>query len=784
MKSRILSLLLVLAVVFTCVPSALAEEGVRETNFLTDQTHADVDYADMDVTPVTQEEFLAAVDAVEALLGDAANEAKVEEGFNKVADLFQTVKGNLSLLNIRMYHNAVDETVGEAYGETYALYVSVFDEFIFLIQDILKSDCDGFLRRQLTEDDILSYESYGGMTAEQEDLNNQIAAISSEYNRKYAEAQAFSYTYNGKTWTVDELENALNNGDVDVEEYNTVAYQLAKLRNDYLGPVYLKGLELNTRLAKTYGYDDYGTFSYIEEYGRDYDFDDVAEFAGAVKEYIVPLYDDIYSLFVQDALSDYDAYYQVFTADYTGEDTLEVIRPYIARMSSELLDAWDYMTGHGLYDIAPGAYKAQAGFTTMIAGYGAPFFFNCPTQSLYDFTTVIHEFGHYDNFFYHPNGWNDSNSLTDVAEVHSQGMELLFSRFYDEIFGDSGKLVEDYLMGNLLSAIIDGAMYGELEVYAATTPNVTLTQLNEKYREIAQEYGNVAEDDQRTELYGWIDIPHLTTQPMYYISYATSAAGAFSFWLEAQEDFNSAVDHYLQFVSQSVYEPFLSQFELAGLENPISQEYVEELAGAIYQALDVENRLAAPEPESPFSDVSTSAWYFESVYTVYQYGIMQGSGDGTFDPHGDASRGMAATVLWNLSESPAPEGEGYFTDVKSQWYSEAVNWAFENDIVHGDAGKFKGGANISREEIAVMLYNYTAAAGGDMSVTATELDFKDAASVHSWARQEMTWCVENQIFNGTDSNLLKPRDQITRAELATVMYNYLVYLMTMSQAAE
>ena len=107
-----------------------------------------------------------------------------------------------------------------------------------------------------------------------------------------------------------------------------------------------------------------------------------------------------------------------------------------------------------------------------------------------------------------------------------------------------------------------------------------------------------------------------------------------------------------------------------------------------------------------------------------------------------------------------------------------------NDIVHGDAGKFKGGANISREEIAVMLYNYTAAAGGDMSVTATELDFKDAASVHSWARQEMTWCVENQIFNGTDSNLLKPRDQITRAELATVMYNYLVYLMTMSQAAE
>lgn len=772
MRKRLLAVLLCVCMAAACLPTAFAAGAVRETDFLTDQYHADVDFGDMDYVPVTREEFDAAVAAVKTLLAaEAPNETEVEAAFNTVTDLFQTVNTNNTLLNIRMSVDVNDDESLALYYESAALYRDIYDPFIYLIQDVLKSSCGKFLRDQLSEDDIRYYMGYGGQTDEQKKLAGELDTIEDAYWEAYY--ADYTYTYGGVAWTDAEAEEAYTAGELSEAAYTEISRAIAKDRNAAMGAVFMHALDLNTQIAATYGYDNYAEFSYAEEYGRDYTAEDVYAFADAVKEYIVPLSDEVYALlrYGLNAMDD-ETYYTYLTTDYTSDEMLSAIRPHIGEMSSELLEAWDYMIDHDLYDITYRDTKEDSGFTIRISGYGAPFFFNMPYGDPADFSTIIHEFGHYDNYYWHPSGWNDGSSTVDVAEVHSQALELLFTRYYADILGDAAVVAQDYLMYNMLySAVVTGAMLGELELYAASTPNVTLQQINEKYRELAGEYGVVPEDDPRTEMYGWIETHHLTTSPMYYISYATSAAGAFTFWLEAQEEgYDAAVDHYLKFVSQSVYSPFLEQFETAGMDDPLSPAYVEELAGELNEALDVENRLTILQWDSLFEDVDHTDWFSDPVWFAYQYGLVTGVNETEYDPYGDATRAMAATIMWRL-EGEQEAGSSAFPDLKAgAWYEDAVNWAAENGVVSGYGdGTFRPDRTITREEMAVIVYNvYHLEVNGQEPAA---LSFIDAEQVSPWAEEAMEWCAANGIFAGDDSGMLFPKKTLNRAELAQVLYN-------------
>ena len=196
-----------------------------------------------------------------------------------------------------------------------------------------------------------------------------------------------------------------------------------------------------------------------------------------------------------------------------------MIEPYIGQLSSEMAEAFAYMRSHGLYDADFSDTKAEAGFTTMLDAYGAPFYFNSPYGDLYDFSTAIHEFGHYNNFYWQKTGWNDGSKSLDIAEVHSQGLELLFTHFYKDIFEDeeAALTVQDYLMLNLSSALITGCLYDELQQYVYAEEDLTLEKINQEYCRLCKEYGLIPADDERTELYSWYQVPHTFTSPCYII---------------------------------------------------------------------------------------------------------------------------------------------------------------------------------------------------------------------------------------------------------------------------
>lgn len=178
-------------------------------------------------------------------------------------------------------------------------------------------------------------------------------------------------------------------------------------------------------------------------------------------------------------------------------------------------------------------------------------------------------------------------------------------------------------------------------------------------------------------------------------------------------------------------------------------------------------------PISKFTDASATAWYHDGVHYVLEENLMVGVSDGKFAPNATLTRAELAQILYNKAGKPAVSGASTFTDVPaSAWYAKAVAWAQQNNVVSGvGGGKFAPNDKITREQIAVMLYNDA----GKKAVTGT-LNFKDAANVSNWAKDAMLWATQNKVVNGAVQSdgtlLLNPTNGATRAETAAMLANY------------
>lgn len=187
------------------------------------------------------------------------------------------------------------------------------------------------------------------------------------------------------------------------------------------------------------------------------------------------------------------------------------------------------------------------------------------------------------------------------------------------------------------------------------------------------------------------------------------------------------------------------------------------------------------EPSTPstglkYKDIKTSDWYYEAVKYVTEKGIMTGMNETTFGPQGTVSRGQFAMILYRLAGSPAVSGSAGFTDVKgTEWYADAVNWAGINKIVTGyDDGRFVASKEISREQIATVLYRFASANGIHATGSLDALDkFADKDKVSEYAKEAMAWCVSNGIISGSDGGTkLNPTGKANRAEAATMIMRY------------
>jgi hypothetical protein len=174
---------------------------------------------------------------------------------------------------------------------------------------------------------------------------------------------------------------------------------------------------------------------------------------------------------------------------------------------------------------------------------------------------------------------------------------------------------------------------------------------------------------------------------------------------------------------------------------------------------------------NPFSDVKESSWFYAAVRYVSEKGLMQGTGENSFNPKGATTRGMIVTILWRMENQPKAEKDIAFTDVKNgKYYHDAVAWASEKGIIKGySAERFAPEENITREQLAVILHNYAASKGHKTGVS-TELSvFSDAGKIHSWSKDAMSWANAEGLMNGTGRNLLDPRGNAERCQVAAIL---------------
>ncbi len=190
---------------------------------------------------------------------------------------------------------------------------------------------------------------------------------------------------------------------------------------------------------------------------------------------------------------------------------------------------------------------------------------------------------------------------------------------------------------------------------------------------------------------------------------------------------------------------------------------------------------AKPAEGKKFDDVQ-GGWYKSAVDTVTGYGLFNGTSATTFSPDDGMTRGMLATVLYNLSGEPEyGTDEKAFTDVKSNsWYEDPVDWAYKIGVTSGTGkSQFSPDKDITREQLVTMLYRYAEKIGAASSKRADISSFADSGNVAGFAQNSMKWAVAQGLISGRSNGgktLLAPQGTATRAEVAAVMTRFVEYL--------
>ena len=205
---------------------------------------------------------------------------------------------------------------------------------------------------------------------------------------------------------------------------------------------------------------------------------------------------------------------------------------------------------------------------------------------------------------------------------------------------------------------------------------------------------------------------------------------------------------------------------------------------AVKQGMDSSKIVRTPylmDRKFPFTDIEqNNQWKHECVKYVWDNSIMNGiAGTTLFEPDSPLTRAMFATVLYRMAGEPDVNFAATFSDVEAEkWYSDAIIWANQKGIVQGlGDGSYGINHNITREQIAKMLYEYAKGIGYDISETQELSSFTDESEVSPWAVDYMKWATAVKMITGKPNDdgktyRMDPKGEATRAECAAMLMRF------------
>ncbi len=180
-----------------------------------------------------------------------------------------------------------------------------------------------------------------------------------------------------------------------------------------------------------------------------------------------------------------------------------------------------------------------------------------------------------------------------------------------------------------------------------------------------------------------------------------------------------------------------------------------------------------------FQDIDRNAWSYDGIADCVARGLMSGTGTHTFSPHAVTTRAQIVQILYNLAGEPAVTGTTPFTDLTSDWYQNAVLWAYRTGVVAGtgDGSTFSPDDPVTREQTAVILMEYTDRVLDKYHPSEYDrlFPYQDRADISDYARTAMNWAVDHNLFSGVPGPgglHLKPQSDATREQMAVILAQF------------
>ncbi len=503
-------------------------------------------------------------DAMKAAISDAEHSRDV------LIDKYQWVS---------LDYNKAPSRMSSEYQAWSILFSSLNDSFFATVKGALAGPCAGTVEDALKAlgEDPEKYRSYDEDTPEEKALLQRQTELKAEYDTiigteyKVTDAE-------GRIWTLktvaesvtltDEEKKALR-ADIYAEQYTDAA------------EVYVELVQANNGYAKLKGYGDYVEYTYKTVYGREYTASDAKSLTAlAGKAYSLSQNGLALAGYTKERIKQETAW--IYELDAGG--LIENASPFIRSLSQDHSDLLDYMVKYGLINICEDEGRIRTAYSEDIITRGsAVIFLGTTGGGPNTMRSLIHEFGHSSNSCLTPN----KTVCYDVAEIHSQGLESLYSAS-----GLIGNGSEDafsvYKMRGFASTLSSALVLTEFEIWAyeteAATGSLTADQVCEGFSDILDSYG-IEYSVPYDQKYYWARVPHLFYYPSYYISYGTSVLNAMEIYLDAIEDFDSAKEKYFSLLFQEGVEGYAAAVEKAGLSNALDAERSSEILDGIEAAL-------------------------------------------------------------------------------------------------------------------------------------------------------------------------------------------------------
>ncbi len=374
-----------------------------------------------------------------------------------------------------------------------------------------------------------------------------------------------------------------------IQEYYSLIAQ-EEVDYDRVAQVFVELVNCRRQQAADLGYDSYADYAYENIYAKNYTPEDAQSIWYAAKNCFAPIIAEYGEAISSKALD----VHLSGSVDCSPDSIYAAMESVLPRISGELYDAYKYMREYNLCNIEPSAKKSNTGFTARLYYYNEPYVMNNPSGTYFDYSDTFHEFGHFVNSFYTVGDLIFGIDDNDLSELQSQGMEIMFLNFYDDIFGaENGEALRSGILMNILYSVVDGAMYDEFLQRVYSEDGLTAQRAAEIFDEVYFSYGCTEYEGYEHE---WMDVSHNFEYPFYYISYAVSAIPALELYVMSLDSFESAAQAYVDVAAMDCeYYYFDEALQEAGLSDVFDIESCRRIARGVAGSLDPDFRSFTPE---------------------------------------------------------------------------------------------------------------------------------------------------------------------------------------------